>query len=288
MPIASTSAPTWTTVTVSGSGGATASGNVTLTSASSGAQSITPTTYGQRVTLPDATTMTKAACVFNITNAGGFPLKIVNSAGSKLGFLYPGETSTIGLADNSTAAGVWALSNVDPVAITAQSYTQGVATTPGNYVLAAITLDADRTFVLIGSLTPASNGLYGIIQNKTTQTWGSLTLIRSTGNLANAVKSATDQILVVSCNATTALEAVVLTISGTTITVGTAATATLAAAINCFNATFANQEQSPSTAVATVGSAFIFQYSSNSYVTDRKSTRLNSSHTDISRMPSSA
>lgn len=284
-------APTWETLTIptpSGSGGATASGSVTLTSASAGAQSITPTTYGQIVTLPDATTMTKAACVFNITNAGGFPLKIVNSAGSKLGFLYPGQTSTIGLADNSTAAGVWAVSNVDPVAITAQSYTGGLATTPGNYVLAAITLDSDRTFVLIGSLTPASNGLYGIVQNKTTQTWGSLTLIRSNGNLANAVKSATDQILVVSCNATTALEAVVLTISGTTITVGTAATATLAAAINCFNATFANQEQSPSTAVATVGSAFIFQYSSNSYVTSFRAFTISGTTVTIGAQLASA
>jgi len=255
------------TITTAGSGGATASGSVTLTSASSGAQSITTTTYGQYVKLPDATTMTKAGMVFNIRNAGGYPLKVVNSAGTKLGFLYPGQTSTVGLADNSTAAGVWVLSNVDPVAITAQSYTTGLATTPGNYPIAAIALDADRTFILNGSFSPSANALYGIVYNKTTQTWGSLTLIRTLGNIGNAIKSATDQILVVSCNDTTALQAVVLTISGTTITVGTAATATLAAAITCFYASFADpQQQAPSTAVATVGSAFVFQYSSNSYV----------------------
>lgn len=248
----STSAPTWATPTGAGSGGSTASGNVTLTSASSGAQSITTTTYGQYVKLPDATTMTKAACVFNITNAGGYPLKIQNSAGTTKGFVPPYGSVTVGLADSSTAAGVWVLAGSTPVAIIG-SYSYATTITEGTSVLTKI--DSDRDLVLYGT---ASSGCYGIVFNRTTQSWGSPTLIRSScpaGQVA-AIKTATDQVLVAS-SVTTAMQAVVLTLSGTTITVGTAATATLSSGVSKMSN--AQQNDSQLSFIA-VGSSYVLSY----------------------------
>jgi len=70
-------------------------------------------------------------------------------------------------------------------------------------------------------------GNYGIVYNRTTQTWGSPTLIRSGGtSFHQELLIATDKILMTSV-VSTGFQAVVLSISGTTITVGTAATATL-------------------------------------------------------------
>lgn len=243
------------TISASGGGGATASGNVTLTSASSGAQSIATTTYGQIVTLPDATTMTKAACVFNISNTGSYPLKIQNSAGTTKGFVDAGQAATIGLADNSTAAGTWVFSNTMPLAITGKySYATTVATDNYNNT---VQLDSSRDMYLYGQ----TGSLYGIVFNKTTQSWGSPTLIRSVQSVHQyfaAIKSATDQVLVASCSNTTAFQAVVLSVSGTTITVGTAATLTLANNISILCNSTSSQGY-PLSFVA-IGSSFVLSY----------------------------
>lgn len=222
---AGAAAPTWNTLVVSGSGGTTASGSVTLTSASSGAQSVTPTTYGQIVTLPDATTMTEAACVFNIRNAGGYSLKLQDSAGTILGFIFPLTSVVVGLADNSTAAGAWTADNLEPVAITANLYATGVTSFGSG--LQVLVLDANRYMILFGN---ATFNLYAVVYDQSTQTFGSTTLVRSGGSNFTVSLSATNQVLVVSTNNSTAMEAVVLSVSSTTITVNTAATKTLASA----------------------------------------------------------
>jgi len=216
--------PTWNTLTVSGTGGTTASGNVTLTSASSGAQSVTPTTWGQVVTLPDATTMTKAATVFNIRNAGDFPLKLVNTAGTILGFIFPQTSVVVGLADNSTSAGVWTADNLQVMAVTASQFFQGL--TSSGQVSTRVSLDADRTLLLFGG---SANNLYGVVYDQSTQTWGTMTLIRSAAAKNTAGLIATNTVLVVSCNTSTALQGVVLSISGTSITVNSAASRTIGA-----------------------------------------------------------
>jgi hypothetical protein len=214
---------------IPGGGGTTASGSVVLTSASTGAQSITTTNYGQSVTLPNATTLSDGACLYTINNLGSYPLKIVNNAGSTLGFVYSNCPVTVGLADNSTAAGTWSLVGAEPYAVVAQTYSTALynksnISSGGRSVV----IDANRTLLLMG-LT----NIYGIIYDASTSTWGTLTLIR-TASISNyaAILSATDQVLICSNNTTTGMEAVALTISGTTITVGTAATATLSATEN--------------------------------------------------------
>lgn len=222
----STSAPSWTTPTSAGSGGATASGSVTLTSASSGAQSITPSTWGQSVTLPNATTMTKAACLFNIRNAGGYPLKVVNAAGTSLGFIFPNKSAVIGLADNSTSAGVWTADSLEPMALTAENSATGLTTFNASYSL-YLRLDADRCLFTFGY---QGDNLYGVVFNQTTQTWGATTLLRSAASEHTTCLMSTDLVLLVSCaNNSTALQAVTLSISGTTITVNTPASKTITA-----------------------------------------------------------
>ena len=215
-----------------GNGGATASGNVTLLASSAGAQSITPTGWGQYVTLPDATLLSKNAQVFNLANAGAYPYGVKDSAGTVLGWIAPGKAAMLGLADNATAAGVWVVPGLDKVAITSE-VTLSLANSGAFYQQsdAIVALDATRNLVLIKN---SSTALYGVVHDTSDNTWGSPTLVRTGagGTIVGAIKSATDQALVVSCNATTGLEAVVLSIAGKTITVNTAATATLGGNIN--------------------------------------------------------
>jgi hypothetical protein len=227
-----------------GGGGTTASGSVTLTSASVAAQAITTTTYGQTVTLPDATTVAKGGILYNISNLGAYPLKIVNYVGSTLGFVYSNGPVTVGLADNSTAAGTWSFAGAEPFGPVALTYSTDLYAKGS--VVKTVVIDANRTLMLIGS-----TNIYGIIYDSSTKLWGSLTLIRTgTVGQVEAILSATNQVLVNS-SITTAMEAVVLTLSGTSITVGAAATATLSAS-NTNSATGGN--------LIAVGSSFVITY----------------------------
>jgi len=211
-----------------GSGGTTASGSVVLTSASAGAQSITTTAYGQSVTLPSATTLSKGACLYTINNLGAYPLKIINNAGSTLGFVIPNNPVTVGLANNSTTAGTWSLTGADPFAVTAQTYSTALYNLKLFESYRSVIIDSTRTLFLL--TTGSNTNIYGIIFNSSTNIWGSVTLIRTTAlTRMAAILSATDQVLVTSIDSTTGFEAVVLTLSNTSITVGAAATATLSA-----------------------------------------------------------
>lgn len=201
------------------SGGTTASGNVTLTSSSAGAQYVTPTSAGQSVTLPNATTMSKGGLLFVIYNNSAYDLKIRNAAGTTKGFIQGFQTATVGLADNSTSAGTWILGNTVLYGIAGQVGIAAVTNNPA--IQQIITVDSTRNLYLI--YTTAN--FYGIILNTATGAWGSLTLIRATN--ATGIASAkvdTDKVIVVTGNGVNAVEGVVLSLSGTTITVGTAAT----------------------------------------------------------------
>jgi hypothetical protein len=231
-----------------GGGGATPSGSVTLTATSAGAQSITTTDFGQTVTLPNATTLLEGGNLYNINNLGAYPLKIVNNAGSTLGFVFTNCPVIVGLADNSTAAGTWNLVGAEPFAVVAQTFASNLynktQSSDGRKIVA---LDANRILILIGR----ANSINGIIYDSSTNTWGTLTLIRSDiVEQVEAILSAPDQVLVNSSD-NTAMEAVVLTISGLTISVGIAATATLSAG-NTGSNTGGN--------LIAVGSSFVITY----------------------------
>ena len=252
------------TIASIGGGGTTASGSVVLTSASVTAQAITTTTYGQTVTLPDATTVSKGGILYNISNLGAYPLKIVDNAGSTLGFVYPNCPVTVGLANNPTAAGTWSLVGAEPYAVVAQNVSADLKSYVDNELRRAVVIDANRTlFLLVG--TGAGAELDGIIYNASTDLWGSLTNIRTgstTFDQVESILSATDQVLV-SSSVNAAMEAVVLTLSGTTITVGTAATATISGSV-VVSASGSN--------LAAVGSSFVVTYSVSSTLQMRAMT----------------
>lgn len=225
-----------------GTGGATLTGSVTLTSSSAAAQVVTPATPGLYATLPNATTCSKGVPLFDIFNAGEFDYGIKNSAGTQLGWIRAGTSGVITLGDNSTAAGAWGCTNLEKVGVTAE-YTHPTYATSGTTMI-VIELDSDRTAFIFGGNVSV------LVYNKTTQVWGTPTLIRSSGLFFQAVKSATDQLLVVSCDGATALEAVTVNFSNVTPTVNTANkhTATLAGSIA--NMSF----------MLAVGSSFVVSY----------------------------
>ena len=210
---------------------------------------ITPASYGVTVTLPDATTCSVGGPLHIIDNRGAYPVRVCDSTGVLKAFVFAGVVSHISLDDNSTAAGVWAIENGELVGASAQLLTTSLAV-----VTSCIALDSDRELILGAGTNPYYG--YAVVYNKTTNTFGTPTLLRSVSLNANGyqiqgVLSATDQVLVVSCNNGPLFEAVTLSISGTTITVNTAATATLSANISSFAA---------GCGLIAVGSSFVTSY----------------------------
>ena len=210
---------------------------------------ITPASYGVTVTLPDATTCSVGGPLHIIDNRGAYPVRVCDSTGVLKAFVFAGVVSHISLDDNSTAAGVWAIENGELVGASAQLLT----TTLPMANIVCIDIGSSRE-LLLG--TNGGSTLYGVVYSAATNAFGSVTLIRTdasgiaSGRVA-AVLSNTDQVLVVSCDVTTDFEAVTLSISGTTITVNTAATATLSANISAF---------ADGCGLIAVGSSFVTSY----------------------------
>ncbi len=119
-----------------------------------------------------------------------------------------------------------------------------------------VVLDATRTLLLITD----SAALHAVVHDSTADTYGTVVLVRTatmnTSGKAQAALVATDKVLCISVNSTTGLEAVVLTISGTTVTVGTAATATLASNVMSYS-------WGP---LVTVGTSYVIPYGRGSSV----------------------
>jgi hypothetical protein len=213
----------------------TATGNTTLTSTPTLLR-ITPTNYGTTVTLPDATTMSVGAGKFTIQNLSEYHVRIVNASNTLLGFVYSFDTVNIDLASAATSAGTWVLNNATRLGVSAAfDQTTGLMSTFGlNNDVRVLELDTDRQFYIFGS---TASVLYGQVYNQTTNTFGAVTLIRNANVQAHSGLALinSNSVLVASVTASsTSGEAVVLSISGTTITVNTATSFTLAETISSF------------------------------------------------------
>lgn len=208
---------------------------------------ITPASYGVAVTLPDATTCSVGGPLHIIDNKGAYPVRVLNSAGTLLGFIFAGVVSHVSLADNSTSAGVWTIENNELVGSSAQLLTTNLV----RGIFSCIDIGSNRE-VLVGS-DGATDGVYALVYDRSTNVFGAPTLVRNANvyNRQASVLAGSDKVLVVSCNASTGFEAVVLSISGTTITVNTAATATLSANISSF---------ADGCGLIAVGSSFVCSY----------------------------
>lgn len=216
-----------------GTGGTTSTASITLTASSAAAMTVTPATPGLYVTLPDATTCTKADNLYAVYNAGDYDYGVKDSAGTQLGWIRARTGAMIGLADNSTAAGVWAYYGLEKTGITASYVNSTIANTSDAAPESTrrIVVDADRVAFLFGGTS-----CYVIVYNQPTQTWGAATLVRA--SIANAtytgVLAAANLLMICSCDATTGMETVTVSLSDVTPTVnsGSKASTTLAGNIS--------------------------------------------------------
>jgi hypothetical protein len=120
----STVAPTWASAP-SPSGGATVtnpmSANITLTSSSNRVQLMTPSAFGYSITLPDATTISAAGGpIFILKNLlrsyASFPIKVLDSAGTNIGWVVPDYDTEIYLTSTAAATGNWVIETHNPTA----------------------------------------------------------------------------------------------------------------------------------------------------------------------------
>jgi len=218
--------------------GSTATGNVTLTGATSSTYVVTPAAPGYYATLPNGNAAAVGAQIASIYNAGDYDYGIKDSTGTQLGWIRPKTGVTISLSANS-AAGTWSIPGIAKTGVTAQMVNATVSNTgiSSNY-FTAITIDSNRVCLVGGAGTALYAVVYDSSQAAGSQ-WGAVATVRTGISSSNflAILSAASQVLVVSCDSTTAMEAVTLTIDSTTgITVnsGTKGTATLAGNWNAF------------------------------------------------------
>ncbi|MRW85416.1 hypothetical protein GJ698_15125 [Pseudoduganella sp. FT26W] len=223
-----------------GLGGMIITGSVDLIVTSGGAISVTPATPGLYITLPDATTLAQGAVAFHVFNAGVYDMGVRTKAGVVLGWIRPGTSSVIGVASNATLGGAWVTSNLHKLGVTAML---NVASVPGT-TLRRIAIDSTRTLFLFGAL-------YAVVYDSSAQAWGSPMLVRSipNGGRASGILVGADKVLVASCDGTTGIQSVVLTLTGVTIAPpGTPATATAGANVSLWGDFIA------------VGAGFAFSY----------------------------
>lgn len=208
------------------SGSSPASGSVDIVAGQFA--EVTLTRHGQYVRAPDATTLTTGGPKFIVKNNSAYWCRALDFDGTLIGFIPPHGSIQAFLMDNTTSAGRWdlvgsAMFGISGLLRPGASYLPG--DTNGVRVL-AYALDSDRELVMWGG-----KAVYAVVYTRSTAAFGSIASVRATvdaGCWAACLTTTSNQALVVSC-ATTAMEAVVLSISGTTITVesGTKGTATL-------------------------------------------------------------
>jgi hypothetical protein len=220
--------------------------DITLTSASTQAQSVEMTAADKSVILPDATTLTtKGFPIFVIVNTGLFPFSIKNNSGYILTTVEPTSSIELTLLSNSTSDGIFAsdVTNSTITGTVTQSAPFNLVSLPfatveattgistgyfGNQWQIGFSIDKIDTssFFVIYHKGTSNRDVYGrvISYSGTTITVNSETLLyngSSTASLGASVclTSSTTGILLVS--RTSNCVAVPFSLSGSTITVGT-------------------------------------------------------------------
>ncbi|MYM65427.1 hypothetical protein GTP45_01090 [Pseudoduganella sp. FT55W] len=225
-----------------GLGGQLLTASAALTATSPAAITVTPASAGYFLILPDATTCQKGIAMFAVYNAGDVDYGIRDNSGNKLGWVRARSTAMIGLSDNTTIAGMWGMSGIQKVGVTAILETAAISTASAAF-LQRVQIDTNRTFFLFGSL-------YGVVFDSSTNSWGAPALIRSGAfTLRSAILSAANQLLVVSAVGGT-LQAVTVSVTGVSLNVnsGSAATRSISSTV------------SDSVPLLAVGASFVLSY----------------------------
>ncbi len=208
---------------------ATLSADRTLTASSAGVQVVTPTGIGYSVILPDATPLS-AGKQYIVRNDGATPVGLRSNGGALLGACDGGGTGsvTLTLTDHTTSAGKWA--------VTGDGYAPGLVTLhtelSSTYPAANMNIISNTTVDLDGnksiSFLPLSTGFAAVCIDNAARTIGTPaaveTLTMSSGRVISAFRVSSTSAIVFWMQTADACKAVVLTVSGTAITVGTVAT----------------------------------------------------------------
>lgn len=222
-------------------GATEATGSVTLTNTSNPMQAINPQGFDKFITLPDATTMTEAPVNFVIKNRGYWDYGIKDNSGTILGYIRGGEAAMVSLVDNATAAGEWSTINAEPVGFA--SYKDGLAINAtlwgngGSHPDRMLWVEFATDKYLFTFSEDNGTGVYGIVYDGATQTWGNMVTIHSgfaPGIDRDLAVVSTSEVVFAYYSASGTISARVLSISGTTITVNTAAGWSATASANQF------------------------------------------------------
>ena len=177
--------------------------------------------------------MAKGANVFAIQMEDGFPAMIVDNGGNILGWTRRNSDDDvlIHLIDNTTSNGVWGLDGAEYWGLEASgevTFASKIDTSATIYT-SSIQLDSNKTLILT-----SNSQLHAVVYDKSTNTFGTAVLVRNASTIAYFYSGliSSSSVLVVSAASTNNLEGVVLSISGTTITVNTAGTLTLTGGAN--------------------------------------------------------
>ncbi|MGO4380379.1 hypothetical protein AB4Z19_19040 [Pseudoduganella sp. RAF19] len=196
---------------------------------------------GVSVILPDATTLPPGPGQFELRSMAGyasdyeFDIAIKDKAGNLLGFLSPSASVTLGLIDNTSASGIWHIPGLLPIGSPALGKVSlaSVVNGSGGTWTKVVQLDVTRALLLIYGVS-----LHAVIFDASTGTFGTPVLLRATLSTTGVDATVaglligTNQVLVTSAqDGTTALQTVVLSISGSAITPGTVVSTTLAATL---------------------------------------------------------
>lgn len=200
----------------------TSATSITLTSSSTGYQSIAMTALGKHVTLPDATALTLGGPVFIIKNDGGYPFGIRDNAGTLIMGVVAGGIAYVTLQDKTTAAGLWSVTgdNLEPGLVTIDNTFS--ATYASTVLPQFVALDNNKS---IHFLTNPSGHLYGVVVDNATSSMGTPVLITTVTKLNTAFKVSSTSAIIFFGNGVNNSQCVVASVSGTIISLGTPATA---------------------------------------------------------------
>lgn len=220
-------------INVSGGASVTSiSSDLTLTSSSNRVQSISATTSGLNINLPDATTLSTGGPVFVFSNTGLNSFGVVRNGGGTILTISPGVCIMMFLTSNSTAGGTWTTEDqtIDwsagiPVDLTT-SFTGPLNQYGARMSNITLVKLSSSSALIVWNQGTSSRDVYGVIitVSGTTITAGTPTLIYN-GSTTAAIHcyagyySSTSAMIFVPRASNTV--AVPITISGTTITVGT-------------------------------------------------------------------
>lgn len=189
------------------------------------------TAIGQAVTLPAANTLTTGPNFVIDNSKGAYPVGIRDNTGTLLMGVAAGGIASVSLKDNSTVAGIWSIhgTSLEPGLVSVDTTLSATYLSAFNSDLAAgvfVALNNNQSLHFVSNA--AKTGFYACIVDNVGKQVTTPVLVAS--GLTSACKvgaafavSATSVIVFYSDN-TNATNAVVLSISGTTISVGAPAT----------------------------------------------------------------